>query len=189
MAGRSRFELAVPAAVAWITVPAAWGIATLLEDDGWGGSLSVLGVLGWVALGVAGLLMLLEIRSWEPAPRRKLVFQVGVAIHALGVLAASVVFWALPLWAALYAIAMVLYAISMRRIRTAAIVTAVAMLAGIASLAVLTALEVGTPDPEFGDYPVAWTTAFTVASLGGAVGSILLRRAGESANTPVPSGL
>jgi hypothetical protein len=181
MSKRPRFEFALAASISWVAVPVAWGIATLLAEDGAGDSLSVLGVTGWVALGTAGLLMLLAIRGFEPSPRRRRVFQAGIAVHALGVLAAVVVFWAVPFWAALYAVAMVLYAISMRGIRRAALVTALAMVTGIAALVVLTALEVGTPDPVYGDYPIAWTTAYTVASLGGAVGSILLYRSSHVA--------
>ena len=181
VAQRSRFEFATAAAVAWVTFPAAWGLSTLLGDDGGGDSLSFLGVLGWVALGSAGLLMLLAIRGFEPPPSRRGLFQIGSAIHALGVVAAFIVFWAVPLWAAIYAIAMALFALSMRSVRSAAIVTAGGMVAGIVSLTVLTALEVGTPDPQYGDYPIAWTTAYTVAALGGALGSIMLRRVGRPA--------
>lgn len=183
VAQRSRFEFATAAAVAWVIVPAAWGLSTLLEDDGGGDSLSFLGVLGWVALGSAGLLMLLAIRGFEPPPSRRRLFQIGSVIHALGVVAAFIVFWAVPLWAAIYAIAMALFALSMRSVRSAAIVTAVAMVAGIVSLTLLTALEVGTPDPQYGDYPIAWTTAYTVAAVGGALGSVMLRRVGRPVET------
>ncbi len=188
MATRSRFEFAAAAAVAWIMVPAAWGLAAVL-DDGWGDSLSLLGVIGWVALGAAGLFMLLEIRGFEPPPRRRRLFQIGTAVHVVGVLAAIVMFWAVPFWGAIYAIAMVLYAAAVRRIRLAATAIALGMVAGIASLVVLTALEVGTPDPQYGDYPIAWFTAHTVAAVGGAVGSILLRRVGETAPAQVTVGV
>ncbi len=185
--GAIRSNFAVVAAGAWAIVPAAWGISTLLESDGGGDSFTVLGVLGWAALIAAGASMLLAVLRAEVTPGRTRLFQTGLVFHGLGLLTSAVMFWAVPVWAGLYSIAMVLYAIAAPQARSAALVIAGAMAAGVASLVVLTALEVGTPDPIYGDYPIAWTSAFSVAAIGGAIGNFLLWKQGVSSEPATPA--
>jgi len=164
------------AAVAWIVVPIAWGISTLLEDDGGGDTFSVLGVLGWAALVAAGVLTMLVMLKVDAIPTRVRFYRGGIVALGLGILVTIPMFWAVPVWAGLYAVAMILFAISTLRERGATLLIAAAMVAGIASLFVLTALKVGTPDPMYGDYPIAWFTSFSIAAVGGAIGNVLLGR-------------
>ncbi len=164
------------AAVAWIVVPIAWGLSTLLYEDGGGDGFTVLGVLGWAALVAAGVLTMLVMLKVEVIPSRARFRTPGIVALGLGILVTIPMFWAVPVWAGLFAVAMILFAISTRRERGATLVIAGAMIVGVASLFVLTALEVGTPDPTYGDYPIAWTTSFTVAAVGAAIGNILLAR-------------
>lgn len=173
------------AAVAWLVVPAAWGLSTLLEDDGGGDTFSVLGVLGWAALVAAGVLTMLVMLKVDAIPSRTRFYQAGIVTLGLGILVTIPMFWAVPVWAGLYAIAMILFAISTRRERGATLLMAAAMVVGIASLFVLTALKVGTPDPMYGDYPIAWFTSFSVAAVGGAIGNILLGRSGAQSTRSI----
>jgi hypothetical protein len=171
-------NLAFAAAGAWLVVMLAWGLSNLFGS--WDGDgFSVLGVLGWAALIAAGVLMLLTMLKVDAMPHRTWLYRAGIVALGLGTLVSIPMFWAVPVWSSLYAIAMVLFSISTRRERIGSMVIAAGMAAGVLSLVVLTALEVGTPDPTYGDYPIAWATAFSVAAAGGAVGSFLLGRAEE----------
>jgi len=175
---RMQSGFARAAAAAWIVVPVAWGISTLLDDGGSGDTFSVLGALGWAALVVAGVLMMLAALELDATPTRTRIYQAGIVAHGLAILVTIPMFWAVPVWAGLYTVAMVAFAISIPSERPAMLVIAGAMVGGIACLYVLTALEVGTPDPTYGDYPIAWTASFTVAAVGAAIGSILMGRSG-----------
>jgi len=168
-------NLALMAAAAWIVVPIAWWLAALLESDESGTGITPFYVLGWAALIGAGVLMLLAMLRVGAAPGRTRLFQVGIITHSLGILTSVVFFWAVPLWAGLYSIAMVFYAVAAPEVKRATLVIAGAMAAGVASLVVLTALQVGTPD-TYGDYPIAWITSYVVAAFGGGVGSFLLAK-------------
>jgi len=172
----SHTTLAYMAAIAWIVVPVAWGLSTLLENDGGGDAFTALSALGWAALIAAGVLTLLLMLRVDPIPSRSRAYQTGLVAFGLGILVTIPMFWAVPVWAGLYAVAMVLFALSTFRERAASLVIAGAMVVGVGSLYLLTALEVGTPDPTYGDYPIAWTTSFTVAAVGAAIGNLLMGR-------------
>lgn len=180
----SHTNFAYPAAAAWIVVPIAWGLQSLLEDDGGWEGFSLLGVLGWAALIAAGVLTLLVMLKVDVIPSRSRLRNTGIVAMGLGILITIPMFWAVPVWASLYGVAMVLFAISTRGERGGTSVFAGAMIVAVASLFALTALEVGTPDPTYGDYPIAWATSFTVAAVGGALGNILFARSGRLATEP-----
>jgi hypothetical protein len=112
----------------------------------------------------------------EVIPSRSRLRNAGIVALGLGILVTIPMFWAVPVWASLYGVAMILFAASTRGERGGASVFAGAMIVAIVSLFALTALEVGTPDPTYGDYPIAWATSFTVAAAGGAVANILFAR-------------
>lgn len=168
---------ALIAAAAWVLVPVAWSIGAGLESDGSAGGGEVFFVLGWAALVGAGVLTLLAILRIAPKRNRGRMLRVGIVVHALGLLVSAVVFWFIPLWAALYSVAMVFYALGAPQVRRATLIIAGAMAAGVVSLVVLTALEVGRPD-TYGDYPVAWAASYFIAAIGGALGALLLSRHG-----------
>ena len=128
------------------------------------------------ALIAAGVLTLLAILRIGPRENRGRMIQAGIVIHALGLLVSAVMFWLVPLWAALYSVAMVLFALGAAQVRKAALVIAGTMAAGVLSIVVLTALQVGTPDPTYGDYPVAWVTSYYIAAMGAALGTVVLSR-------------
>ncbi|NND01869.1 MAG: hypothetical protein HKN91_03705 [Acidimicrobiia bacterium] len=172
----SQSNFANLAAVAWTVVPSAWGLSTLLYDDGGGDGFTFLGVLGWAALVAAGVFTMLAMLKVNALPGREGFRKAGLIALGLGILVTVPMFWAVPVWAGLYAVAMILFAVATPRVRTATLVIAGAMVLGVASLFILTALKVGTPDPTYGDYPVAWTTAFTVAAAGAAIGNVLIAR-------------
>lgn len=183
---QARINLALVAATAWAVMPVAWLLAAMLDSDGGGDAFTPFYLVGWVALVVAGVAMLLAILRVEPVPERRRLHRVGIAVHSLGVLTTVVLFWAVFLWAALYAIAAALYAIAAPQIRRPALVIAGAMAVGVASMFVLTALEVGAQD-EYGDYPIAWVSAYVVAGVGGAIGNVLLGRSRASSDRGAPT--
>lgn len=113
----------------------------------------------------------MTVRRPGATPGGHRLFKIGCAVRVAAVVASAILFWAAPFWGALYAVAMVMYAVAKRQLRVAAVVTATGMVLGIVGLVVLTALEVGTPDPMYGDYPIAWSASYTAAALGGALGS------------------
>ncbi len=169
------------AAAAWLTVPIAWSIGADFEGN-------VLTLLGWVALVVAGVFSLLAMLGITSAHNRGPMVKTGIAVQALGMVATVVVFWAVPLWAGLYAIAMVLYAIRLPQVRRATLIVAGAMAAAVVAFFVLTALQVGTPD-SYGDYPVAWATSYFLATIGGAVGNFVLSRREVSPKSNIPAAV
>jgi len=166
---------ALIAAAAWLLVPVAWSMAAVLDREGEG---TVFMLLGWAALVVAGVLTLVAIIRITPTENQGRIIQAGFIIHTLGLLASAVMFWFVPLWAALYSVAMVLYALGAPQVRRATLVIAGAMAAGVVSVVVLTALQVGAPDPTYGDYPVAWTTSYFIAAIGAALGTLVLSQHG-----------
>ncbi len=174
------------AAAAWLIGSVIWSIDVGFDrfgDDG-----NVMNLIGWVALVVAGVFTLLAILGVAPAHHRGPMVKTGIAFHALGLTATVVVFWAVPLWAALYSIAMVLYAIGLPQVRRATLIVAGAMVAAVAAFIVLTALQVGTPD-SYGDYPIAWATSFFLATIGGALGSLVLSRRETDSKSNIPAAV
>lgn len=172
---------ALIAAGAWVIVPVAWSIGADMN----GPINNVLFMVGWTALIVAGVFTLVAILQVAPKEERGGWMRAGMLIHGLALVVSLLTAWFVLLWAALYSAAMALYARGLPQVRRAMIVISGAMGAAVASFVVLTVLEVGTPD-SYGDYPVAWATAYFVAAIGAAIGALVLSRQDVSSTSDVP---
>ncbi|MBT8250905.1 MAG: hypothetical protein KJN81_11630 [Acidimicrobiia bacterium] len=174
------------AAVAWVISSVIWSVVAGFNRFGEDGN--VMNLIGWVVLVAAGVFTLLAMLGVAPAHHRSPVVKAGIAVYALGLAATVVVFWAVPLWAALYSIAKVLFAIGLPQVRRATLIVAGAMAAGVAAFVVLTALRVGTPD-SYGDYPIAWAISYFLATMGAAFGSFVLSRRVTSSQDNIPAAV
>jgi len=165
-------------AAAWLVVPVAWETSRLLERTRpWEGSPRVAYVIGAAAALTAGALMLgLVIVATAAAPRSKQMW-VGIGLVGLGVVASLIAGWAIPLWATLFGVGMLLIAAA-GRVRTPGRIIGTALLASTAAFVLLSALKVGTAD-SYGDYPAAWSIATWLGTLGAAVGMLVWARIGE----------
>ena len=164
-------------AAAWLVVPVAWETSRLLERTRpWEGSPRVAYVIGAAAALTAGALMLgLVIVATAAAPRSKQMW-VGIGLVGLGVVASLIAGWAIPLWATLFGVGMLLIAAA-GRVRTPGRIIGTALLASTAVFVLLSVLKVGTAD-SYGDYPAACSGATWLASLGAAVGMLVWARTG-----------
>ena len=168
-------------AAAWLVGPLALNASSMLEQTrDWEGlplTVYLIGSLAIVLGGVAILLAILKggdreafgVRSW-----------VGVALVAVALVISGIATWAIPIWTGLYGVGLLVIA-SSGVFRSAGRFLGVSFLAALAMQITLTQLEVGTQD-SYGDYPLAWTVAFWVAGVGGAVGMGLWARS-EPART------
>ena len=90
-------KFGVAAAICWMTVPAAWGIATIVDrTQPWEGTPQRWFLLGWAALMAAGALTTLVVAS-DPGDRPRLR-TAGVITMILGVAISAGIGWAIPLW-------------------------------------------------------------------------------------------
>lgn len=168
-------HMAIIGAIAWLVLAAAWQAANRLEQTrDWEGLPKALFFVGLIGLLVGGLALgVLALNSVGPVERPKWRAG-GLALLALGLGLSLVVGWAVPIWAAVYAVAMLSLAWS-GAIRTEGWIIGGAFAAATATFFVLTALEVGTAD-SYGDYPVAWMSATWLAALGSASGLVRFAR-------------
>jgi hypothetical protein len=159
-------------AVAWTVVPITWMTAAVLERGrDWEGLPSAVWGIGWLALVVAGAATVMAVVRTRDRTDRRGLRRGGIAALGAGLAVSAIAPWAIPVWSALYGVAMLLVAASGRG-GAAARLTGFAFLAAVGSLIVLTALRVGTPD-SFGNRPVAWTVATIIATVGAAGGMVV----------------
>mgnify|MGYP001814714602 CR=1 FL=1 len=91
--------------------------------------------------------------------------------------------WAVLLWLALYALGMLLVGAGSGN-RVVSLI-GVSFGVGTGAFVLLTILEVGRPD-SYGDYPIAWVSAFLIGTIGAGLGMLLWsHRAGEVADAPI----
>ena len=168
---------AIVATLAWLAVPALWGITSVLDRTRrWEDSPMAFFLVGAAALALAGVFTFLAIlRHTRAGVARRGMLITGYVFYGLGFAVTAVLAWAAPLWMILYGVALLLIAAAVGRIRPAIRFMAIAMLAAVAVQIGLTALKLGTPD-TYGDYPIAWTTALLIATLGAAAGTFALSR-------------
>ena len=160
-------KFGVAATICWMTVPAAWGIATVVDrTQPWEGTPQRWFFLGWAALMAAGALTTLVVAS-DRGDRPRL-HTAGVITMILGVAISAGIGWAIPLWTTTFGVGLALLAIS-GRTQPSTWLMAGGFIAATVAFIVISALELGTPDVH-GDYPAAWTTATIVAAAGAAVG-------------------
>jgi len=172
-------------AVAWLIAPVAWGVATVLDRTRpWEGTPRTVWMLGWVALMAGSVAMLVRAVAAIAPYRRHGSARVGLGLMIVGVIAAVVIGWAVIAWTTLLGLGVLLAATGMNRAAPAQTI-GWAMLAATVIQVGLTVLEVGTPD-DYGDYPIAWTTATWVAALGAGGGMLMWSRADAEAETLEP---
>ncbi len=157
---------------AWLIVPAAFGWATVLDRTrSWDGSPQMTWIVGWVALMLGGAMLLVTVLRAKPDSERRSLIRAGIVFLFLGLAMSALAGWAIVLWTTLYGVGLILFAWGARSQPVAWFMGAT-FLAATAALIILTLLKVGTPD-SYGDYPIAWTTAYVVGALGAAVGMAL----------------
>ena len=174
---RTKNIYATIATIAWLAVPALMGTATILDrTQRWEDSPMAFYLIGALLLALAGVFTFLAIlRHTRAGVANRGTLITGYVFYGLGFAVTVLVAWAAPVWMILYGIALLLVASAVGRIRPAIRFMGLAMLAAVAAQIGLTALKVGTPD-SYGDYPVAWTTALLIATLGAAAGTYALSR-------------
>ena len=159
------------AAVLWLAVPMAWGVATILDRTRvWEGSPAQAWMIGWAALiGAGGLTLWTVVRTIDRSRVPATLVIAGYVAYGLGLAVSIVAGWALPVWMTLFGIALLLFANGMGNLRRVSQFVGGAMLFGVVSQVALTLLKIGTPD-SYGDYPIALTTSTLIATLGAAAG-------------------
>lgn len=151
------------AIVGWIGVGiyGVWQIAA--EDAGEGWELPY--AMFTVALILATALSLVV--GWTAGSdiARPTLRRCAVGVGALALASALMVAWALPLWMALIAVSLVLFAITAPPdTRTALGIVAAAQIVGIAALYVAVIAEIGEQD-SYGDYPAAFGVGLVVTGV------------------------
>ena len=171
---RSERTLGTLGAAAWVTVPIAWGVATLLDrTQPWEDTPQRWFLLGWTALMAAGAMTTLVVGSSRgDRPRLRTA---GVVTMILGVGVSAGIGWAVPIWTTVFGVGLALLAISARA-EPSTWLMAGGFMAATATFFAIQALGLGTPDVH-GDYPAAWTTATILAAAGASLG-LLWRTAG-----------
>jgi hypothetical protein len=166
----------------WLIVLALWAVSALLERrQPWEGTPQLLFSVGALVLTASGVVMLLVMYSGRAAASHPRLAKVGLGIVGLGVVA-SLVAWAVPLWATIYGIGMVVLLMG-GVLPAASKLLAASFLGSTVAFIALTEIEVGTPN-EYGDYPIAGLIAVALATLGPAIVMWLVaHRAAESEAT------
>lgn len=163
-------SVAMVGAGVWLLLPICFWSAHLVERSGtdWEGSPRLFFMVGMVSLAagaVVALLTMLALRQRQGGFGP--VATVGVGITGLAA-AASMIAWAIPLWATLLALGCLPVAVAAYRHGAApaqwAVVFGLAWPVGMGTLLVLRAVEFGEMD-EWGDYPQAYLTGMTVGSV------------------------
>lgn len=163
------------AAALWAVVAVAWSVARVLERTrAWEGSPSSAFMVGYVALIGAGILTLIHVLAATGGSTRSTKTKAGIAVIGVGLAVSVAIGWALPIWAAVYGVGMLLVSAG-GRLPVVGWLMGGSFVGATAMLFVLTALKVGTPD-SYGDYPVAWTTATLVATLGASLAMLIASR-------------
>ncbi len=172
-------------AAAWLVVPIAWEASRILERTReWEGSPRAAYLVGAAAALAAGALMFsLVIVATAAVPRSKQTW-LGIGLVGLGLVASVIAGWAIPVWATLYGVGMLLIG-SSGRVGTPGRIIGSALLASTALFFVLTGLEVGAVD-SYGDYPAAWSAATWVGTVGAGLGMLVWARTGTGVAAPEP---
>lgn len=172
--------LALVTAALWLVFPFGWLLTGLYED---GTDLEWAGRLTWIAgtlclIGGAGLTVAVMAGVRERLGGLGLLATVGMVFVGLGALA-GVFAWFVMLWASLVAIGALLIAIAVAREdvapRLPIYLLGSAWVIGIATWALLRALEVGSPD-EWGDYWLANILGVSTGTVLFALALVLLGR-------------
>lgn len=168
------------AMLGWAGVGAygVWEMSGEQAGDGWGRPY----VLFSIALVVALAFSVAAAWNCTRAAARPGLHTVGLGVGVLAVLS-SLVAWATPLWATLFAVSCAVLAAAAPRVhRTGLAVLAAAQLVGIAVMIAAIEAELGSRD-SYGDYPAAFGLGNAVIAAGSVLGVALLARA----NSPVRS--
>lgn len=156
---------------AWLVLAIAWQVSAVLDARrGWEGPASgmfFLGLAGLLLGGVALAGMSLH-RMDPPAHPKAKVF--GLVLLAVALVVSFIAGWAVPVWTLAYGLALLVLAWS-SSVSTPAWIAGAALTAASVAWYALSALEVGTAD-VYGDYPVAWQTAWWIAAVGAAAGLV-----------------
>lgn len=173
-------------AVAWLALAVAWQVSAVLDAQrGWEGPASWMFLVGLTGLLLGGLaLAAMALHSAEPSDRPKTKIA-GLALLGFALLLSSIAGWAVPMWALAYGVAMLVLGWS-RPESTPIWIAGVALVGASISWFGLSAMEVGTAD-VYGDYPVAWQTAWWIAAIGAALALMLWARAAAAENRAVGS--
>ena len=156
-------------AAAWLLLAIAWQVSAVLDAQrGWEGPATGLFFAGFVGLLLGGLAlaaMALHPAGPSARPRTQIV---GYALLGFALVVSFIAGWAVPAWALAYGLAMLVLGWS-RTASTREWIAGAAFVAAAIAWFALSAMEVGTAD-IYGDYPVAWQTAWWTAGIGGALG-------------------
>lgn len=172
-------------AAGWLVVPIAWETSRILERTReWEGSPRAAYLVGAAAALAAGALMFsLVIVSTASVTRSKQIW-LGIGLVGLGLVVSVIAGWAIPVWATLYGVGMLLIVAS-GCVGTPGRIIGAALLASTAVFLVLSSLEVGAVD-SYGDYPAAWSSATWVGTLGAGLGMAVWARTDAGVSAPEP---
>lgn len=156
-------------AAAWLMLAVAWQVSAVFDArQGWEGPATwffFVGLMGLLLGGLALAAMALHPAGPPARPRTRIV---GLALLGVALVVSFIAGWAVPVWALAYGAAMLVLA-SSRTGSTPAWIAGIALVAAPIALLALSAMEVGSAD-VYGDYPVAWQTAWWIAGVGAALG-------------------
>lgn len=159
-------------AAAWLLGPIALYISSALEQSRpWEGLPMVAYLVGSALFGLGGAALLLAVFTSPDERRFTRSSWIGVGAIGLALFASVFATWAIPIWAGLYGVGLLLAARS-GPVRSIGRWVGASFLVAVGVMIVLTELRVGTPD-EYGDYPIAWAAAYAIVGLGAASGLAL----------------
>ena len=156
---------------AWLLLAVAWQASAALDArNGWEGPASGMFFVGLAGLLLGGLALagMAFYRMDPPAhPKARIV---GLALLAAALVVSFIAGWAVPLWTLAYGLALLALAWSQSG-SAPAWIAGTALTAASVTWFAMSAMEVGTAD-VYGDYPVAWQTAWWIAGIGAAFGLV-----------------